>query len=578
MAKEMAPWDRSALYQVYPLSFNEHEEREPQRGNGSIRGITEKLPYLIELGVDAIWISPPYPSPMKDAGYDISHFTDIHPDLGTLEDFDELVAKCHENGIRVMMDFIPNHSSDQHEWFQKSRHREAGYEDFYIWNAGKKDENGNLIYGEDGRPLVPNNWGSVFSKPNRKARDRGEMPHLRDDEWTPPISAWQWDEERGEYYLHLFAKEQPDLNWKNDRVAQVMLDNMRFWIERGVDGFRMDAFNHAAKNHDFPDEPINEAYNEQDYDNPFDQLRLENSSNYMPEYHRILKLFCGVAREYRAQGRDIRFVIESYVGEAMLREINAIDPEIATTFNFGSFRMPWNATLRKMQMDYYYQTIGDKNIPNQVNGNHDNPRLATRYGDEAARSMAVTMLFSRGMRVIYNGEELGLHDGDVPEHRMQDPNGLRDGARTPMIWDHTKPNSGFSYAESSRLWLPVNEKDFALAASRQEQDNRSSLALYRAAIRLCRELPAVRDGEQISLDNSNPKHVFAYERNNGHDRTVVVTNCTPEYQQAEVGASVIGRAVLSSIDVEQLTEEQKSIASNVVSLRPHEAIVIVPER
>lgn len=569
MAKEFAPWNQTVLYQVYPWSFKEDEGHKPQRGNGSIGGIIEELPYLIDLGVDAIWVSPPYPGPMKDAGYDISDFTDIHPELGTLEDFDKLAEKCHENGIRVMLDFIPNHTSDQHEWFQKSRRREPGYEDFYIWHPGKLDENGIRV--------PPNNWASKFSKQNRLARDRGEMPWLKPSDWTPPISAWTWDELRGEYYLHKFIVEQPDLNWQNNHVAQAMLDSMRFWCDRGVDGFRMDAFNHAAKNYDFIDEPINEAYDEQQYANPYYQLKIENSGNYMPEYKRILKLFAGLAREYQEKGRDIQFVIESYMDKERLWQANDVDPEVATTFNFEAFRMPWDARLRKEQADRYYATIDPRSTPNQLNGNHDNPRLASRLGDGAARAAAMMNLFLPGMRVIYNGEELGLHDGDVPQDRLQDPSDLRDGARMPIIWDDAKPNAGFSKATSEDLWLPINEADLELSVARQECDPKSSLALYRAATHLCRELPVLREGRYIPADTSNP-NIFAFARSTGGDHAFILTNFSDEMQPVRIheSLSLAYKVLLTSIDVHEEPRPDVHLHDSSLQLRPNESIVIVP--
>ncbi len=577
MSQEVAPWNNTVLYQVYPWSFKEDEERQPQRGNGSIRGITEELPYLIDLGVDAIWISPPYPGPMKDAGYDISNFTDIHPDLGTLEDFDELVARCHENGVRVMLDFIPNHTSDQHEWFQKSRDREPGFEDWYIWHPGKKDEQGDLILGQDDRPLVPNNWASVFSKPNKQARLRGEMPWLRDDEWTPPISAWQWDDTRQEYYLRTFAKEQPDLNWGNERVVEAMLDNVRFWLDRGVDGFRMDAINHMAKDYTFPDDPINTAYSEDRNDNPYEQRVVTYSGNYMPEFRKQIRLFCDVLREEKYIGRHPRLILESYADESILREINGIDPEIATTFNFGAFRMPWDATMRKLQMDYYYKNIHEKGLANQVNGNHDNPRLATRLGGAAARAAAVMNLFLPGMRIIYNGEELGLHDATIPQNRMQDPNGLRDGARTPIIRDDTKPNAGFSMAAEEDLWLPINKNDLELAATRQRCDSKSSWALYKAAIRLCHNVPVLREGKYVPADTDNPD-VLAFVRSTGSDHAFVLTNFSDEMQPVRVpqSLSLAYRAILSSIDVEEDLQQDIYLHDQSLKLRPNELIIAVP--
>lgn len=553
---------------MYPWTFYEHAGREPQRGHGSIRGIEERLPYLETLGVNAIWLSPFYPSPMIDGGYDIADFKDIHPDLGTLEEFDSLVRSAHRRHIKLMVDFIPNHSSDMHEWFQKSRRREEGYEDWYIWHPGQTDDRGNR------RP--PNNWASVFSMPQRQARARGEMPELRDDEWTPPLSAWQWDDLRGEYYLHSFAVEQPDLNWSNPYVREAMKDVMRFWLDRGVDGFRIDAVNHIGKNMDLPDEEVNTAYNEQWNDNPYDQIIRHHSCNYPKTLHEYVWEMTQVLKDEMYEHRDLRIILEAYMGESDLRDLDAIAPEVASTFNFGGLMAPWEAAGRKIQMDYYYERLLRDAVPNQVNGNHDKSRLATRLGDEPARAAAVMSLFLPGMRFIYNGEELGLVDAELPEDRLKDPNGLRDPERTPIPWDDTLPNDGFSRASPKDLWLPVNCADSHKAVNRQEKDERSSLNLYRAAIRLSRELPAALSGRYRSLWTDNDQ-VMAYGREDSEsgDQLIVLINFNKEHSmEVRVPEShfVIGEAVLSSRDV---TQSVRRVDLRVgVELAPSEALVI----
>jgi alpha-glucosidase len=575
MSKEKVPWNQAVLYQVYPWTFKEDEERAPQLGNGSIRGIIEKLPYLMDLGVNAIWVSPPYPGPMHDAGYDTTDITDIHPDLGAIQDFDDLLNECHENGLRVMLDFIPNHTSEEHEWFVKSRNREPGFENHYIWHPGKKDEKGHFVRDENGRPLVPNNWLSVFSKPNKQARLRGEMPELRDDERTPGVSAWKWDDLRDEYYLHMFETEQPDLNWHNDTVVKAMQDSMHFWLEKGVDGFRMDAVNHMAKDFTYRDDRIDTSYNEHDNDNPADQLLWEHRSNYMPEYRRDFDFFREVARDTRYEDRDIFLLIESYVGESVLHEINNWDPEVATTFNFGGMRMDWDAIKVKIQMDYYYENVPSEGVPNTVNGNHDNSRLASRLGDAAARAAAVKNLMSKGMCIIYNGEELGLHDAYVPPERIQDPNGLRDMARTPIIWDDEKPNGGFSHADPDKTWLPWNEADKHLSVTKQQNDPHSSFALYKAAIKLRSEVNAIRDGDYVSLHTDNDQ-VLAFGRKAGHDQSIILINFSPYIQHVNISGQPfsLGKSVLSSVDVTR--NMQPVYLEHGVHLQPDEARVIVP--
>lgn len=563
------PWKQTILYQLYPWTFNEDKQRQPQKGNGTIRGIIEKVPYLAEVGVSALWLCPPYPGPMYDNGYDIADFVAIHPELGTMDDFDDLVKACHENSIRLMLDFIPNHSSETHEWFQKSRRRLDGYDDWYIWHPGKRDEHGN--------PIPPNNWPAIFSAPNRQARDEGKMPWLKDDDVTPAISAWRWDELRGEYYLGSFSKEQPDLNWENPDVREAMKNNMRFWIDRGVDGFRMDAVNHMAKNRSFEDEERDPTFDEKGSSkhshNPYYQFKHRNSSNYPERLFFYVREFCSVLRDEKYKDRDLQMVLESYLDDDMLAEINNIDPEKTFTFNFGPFYMPWKADIRQQQMDEYYKNFPNGGIPNQVFGNHDNPRLATRFGDDAARAMAVMGFMAPGMNIVYSSEELGLHNADIPPEKCMDQLAFRDGQRTPIIWDDTEPNAGFSNAKREELWLPINEEDLLLVVSRQRHDPKSFFSLYKTAARLRLELPAIRDGQYVPLKRDND-NVIVYGRNSDEQQAVVLVNCTDDAQTVKITDSFSeGNVVLSSSDV--VENLGSAHLQQGVTLRPNEAVVIV---
>lgn len=563
------PWNQVVLYQLYPWSFNEDKERTPQRGNGSIQGIIDKIPYLVDVGITGLWVCPPYSGPMYDNGYDIADYIGIHPELGSMDDFDELVKACHENGIRIMLDFIPNHSSDTHEWFQKSRRRLDGFDDWYIWHPGKKDA--------DGKPIPPNNWPAIFSAANRQARDEGKMPWLKDDEPTPAISAWRWDELRGEYYLGSFSVEQPDLNWENPEVREAMKDNMRFWIDRGVDGFRMDAVNHMAKNRNLEDEEIDPTFDEKAGSkhsrNPYYLYKHINSSNYPERLFFYVRELCSVVRDEKYKDRNLQMVLESYLDDDMLAEINNIDPQHTFTFNFGPFYMDWDAQTRQKQMDEYYANFPQGGIPNQVFGNHDNPRLATRFGDNPARAMAVMGLLAPGMNVIYSSEELGLHNANIPPEKCMDQLAFRDGQRTPIIWDDTQPNAGFSNADSEDLWLPINKDDLNISVVRQQNDPVSFLALYKAAIRMRAELPAIRDGEYSSLTTDNTD-VLAYSRKSDDQEAIILVNFTDKPQHVTpVGSFTSGDVVLSSVDV---VENPHSVAINDgVDLRPDEALVIV---
>ncbi len=574
MTKKDSEWRQAVVYQVYPWTFLEDSKRTPQKGVGSLQGITNKLAYIRdELGADVVWLNPIYPSPMKDAGYDITDYCDIHPDLGKLKDFDELVESAHKLNLKVMIDFVPNHTSDQHEWFQKSRRREEDFEDWYIWHPGKKDKDGKLVMGANGRPEVPNNWACVFSIPNKRRREAGEFPELKKSDWTPPVSAWQWDDERGEYYMRSFSVEQPDLNWSNPRVREEMKKVLRFWLDRGVDGFRLDAVNWIGKNMNFADEQVDEAYNENDYDNPYDQLMRFNSCGYPEALHRYVWEMCEVIRDERYEHRDLRMIMEAHMGESELRELNDIAPDVATTFNFGAMKLKWGALQRRIQLSYYYENLDKDSIGNQVNGNHDTSRIATRLGDDTARAVAVLNLFLPGMKFIYNGEELGLHDADIPHSRMRDhENGFRDAERTPIVWNDNEKNAGFSMADEKDLWLPVNQNDIGISLNHQIVDPLSSFNLYKKAIALTKKLTAAREGRYQSLSNDNSE-VFAFERRHEEERLLVAVNFSDRLQHVDITTDFKnGKQIFSSIYVDQHLSDID--VTNGVQLEPNEAIVI----
>lgn len=402
------------------------------------------------------------------------------------------------------------------------------------------------------------------------------MPWLKDDELTPAISAWRWDELRGEYYLGSFSKEQPDLNWENPDVREAMKENMRFWIDRGVDGFRMDAVNHMAKNRSFEDEERDPTFNENEgtkhSHNPYYQFKHKNSSNYPDRLFFYVRELCSVVRDEKYRDRHLQMVLESYLDDDMLAEINNIDPEHTFTFNFGPFYMPWDAQVRQKQMDDYYANFPEGGIPNQVFGNHDNPRLATRFGDDVARSMAVMGLMAPGMNIIYSSEELGLHNADIPPEKCMDQLAFRDGQRTPIIWDDSQLNAGFSNAHKEQLWLPINEDDLHLSVVRQQNDPVSYLSLYKSAIRLRDELPAIREGKYVAVASNN-RDVLSFVRDSNGQRALVLVNFSNQPQHVSPEATFdTGDIVLSSIDVNQ---NPRSIHySDGIELRPNEAVVI----
>ena len=562
------PWSQRVMYYPYVPTYYEDSARE-QKGIGSIRGITEKLSYLNEdVGVDAVWPSPFYKSPMLDGGYDVDDHMDVNPDFGTIADVEELVQSCHSRDMRIIFDYVSNHTTITHPWFQASRKREPGYEDFYHWNAGRRDKDGN--------PTLPNNWPSRFSEPNKKARERGEFPDLAPNEPTPAVPMWQWDDVRGEYYMRTFIKEQADLNWNNPSVEKAMLDVMRFWREKGVDGYRIDAVNHMAKDPSLADEQRNPNYNEQESDNPMEQWTEDHYCNYWPLLEKYITKMCEVLEH--DGGRDPFILLESYATAERLHKMTNIKPHLAATFNFVVMASKWDAGTRKKLIEEYLSNLPKGAIPNHVNGNMDNSRTATVLGDAAARSAGMINIMLPGMTIIHNGEELGLHNGRVPADRIKDPNGFRDDYRTPMIWDDSLPNAGFSRAAEGDLYLPINKNDLHLSAERQKRDSKSTLRMYRAAIELSRVESALVDGKYVPLETTNP-NVYAFARANGDDHAVVMTNFSNSTQSVAIrnGQTRSYNSRISSVDVVDNNVHNIALHRGL-ELKPNESIVLTPKR
>jgi len=451
---KMLWWQTGIIYQVYPRSFQDSNGD----GIGDLRGVVHRLGYLQWLGVTAIWLSPVYPSPMADFGYDVSDYTDIDPLFGSLDDLDELLREAHSRNIRIILDLVPNHTSDRHPWFLESRSsRSSAKRDWYIWKDAQAD----------GSP--PNNWLSVFGGP-----------------------AWEWDETTGQYYYHAFLKEQPDLNWRNPEVQQAMFDVMRFWLDRGVDGFRVDVTWHLIKDDLLRDNPVNPDY--QQHMATYEQLLPVYSTDH-PEVHDIV--------------RKMRDVLDAYHERVMISEIYLpIDRLVAyygqqndgahLPFNFLLLAVPWDSLKVAAAIDQYEATIPKDGWPNWVLGNHDQPRLPSRIGSEQARVAAILLLTLRGTPTIYYGEELGMTDVPIPPEEVQDPQGLnmpdknlsRDPARTPMQWDDS-PNAGFS---TGKPWLRVSRSYKRVNVKMQRNDPSSYLTLYRRLIHLRQSEPSLMYG------------------------------------------------------------------------------------
>jgi len=475
-------WQSGVIYQIYPRSFQDTNGD----GVGDLPGIERRLDYLAELGVDAIWISPIFPSPMVDFGYDVADYTGIHAMFGSLADFDRLLAAAHARGLKLLLDFVPNHSSDQHPWFLESRSsRTNPKRDWYIWRDP----------APDGGP--PNNWISDFGGP-----------------------AWQYDELTGQYYYHAMLREQPDLNWRNPDLRAAMLDAMRFWFDRGVDGFRIDILWHMIKHAEFPANPVNP-----DWRPGMPQMNqvLQVHSTDQPEVFEIVAEMRALADRY---GERV-LVGEIYLPVERLMAYYGKDGEgVHLPFNFQLIDAPWNArALHKMVQDYE-AALPSRGWPNWVLGNHDRPRIATRVGEAQARVAAMLLLTMRGTPTIYYGDELGLTDVSIPAEQVQDPRELRepglgfgrDPARTPMPWDRS-PNAGFTTAEP---WLPLNLDWHNRNAAAETDDRGSMLSLHRDLLRLRRTHPALSIGDVRLLEADGD--VLAYERSDGRNRIVIALN------------------------------------------------------
>ncbi|MEJ7585613.1 MAG: alpha-amylase family glycosyl hydrolase, partial [Acidimicrobiales bacterium] len=418
-------------------------------GIGDLDGIRARLDHLSWLGVDALWLSPFYPSPMADFGYDVSDYCGVDPIFGTLDDFDRLLAEAHERSIRIVIDWVPNHTSDQHPWFMASRSsRDDPHRDWYIWRTGDRDS-------------VPNNWRAAFA---------------------PDAPAWTFDEDSGQWYLHLFLPEQPDLNWAKPEVEAAMHDTLRFWLERGVDGFRMDVIHAIGKDPALPDNPAEVAAL------PHSMLNDHSST------HGLL--------------RRIRSVLEEYDGDRMMvGEVFLLDTatvatyygtgdELHLSFNFPPLFTRWRADKWQKRLQEVADHVEPRGgWPTWVLSNHDNVRHRSRYGSEArARAAAVLLLSLRGTPFLYAGEELGSEDAVVTVDQAVDPGG-RDGCRAPIPWDAT-PQHGWG---TTKPWLPWSPEPDLRNADTLRDDAGSILHLYRRILTARRGSPALQQGEQRSL-------------------------------------------------------------------------------
>ncbi|KQT46570.1 alpha-amylase [Methylobacterium sp. Leaf456] len=477
-------WQSGTVYQVYPRSFQDTDGD----GVGDLAGITARLDHLAWLGVDALWISPFFRSPMADFGYDVADYCAIDPLFGTLDDFDALIAEAHRRKLKVILDFVPNHSSIEHPWFAESRaSRTSEKRDWYIWRDP----------GPDGGP--PNNWLSNFGGP-----------------------AWTKDEATGQYYYHAFLAEQPDLNWRNPAVRAAMHDVLRFWLERGVDGFRVDVIWHLIKDEGFRDNPSNPDFAP---DRPGIERFSQVFSCDRPEVIEVISGMRSVLREYgeRVLIGEIYLPIErlvAYYGP----DLTAAD----LPFNFQLLETSWRADAVAALVAEYEAALPEGGWPNWVLGNHDRPRIAARVGDAQARVAAMLLLTLRGTPTLYYGDEIGIGHVPIPADRVQDPweknepGHGRDPVRTPMQWDEG-PNAGFSTVEP---WLPLTVDRERRNVDALRDDSRSILTLYRRLLSLRRDHAALSVGgwRGLALAPDLAAEIFAYERFEGAESLRILLN------------------------------------------------------
>ncbi|HET9588548.1 MAG TPA: alpha-amylase family glycosyl hydrolase [Anaerolineales bacterium] len=507
-------WQTGVIYQIYPRSFQDSNDD----GIGDLPGITQRLDYLSDtLGVDAVWLSPIYPSPMHDFGYDVADYTDIHPLFGTLADFDRLLEEMHRRGLKLILDLVPNHTSDEHPWFVESRgSRDNPKRDWYIWRDP----------APDGGP--PNNWLSHFGGP-----------------------AWTFDERTGQYYLHQFLKQQPDLNYRNPDVVEAMLDVMRFWLDRGVDGFRVDVIGLMMKDPLFRDEPLNPAW---DGIRPFARLQHIYTAN-LPEVH---ELICRM-RDLLDSYDDRMMVGETYVPNDELVKYYGTPErrECHLPFNFQLILARWDAAGVRKMVDDYEAVLPADAWPNWVLGNHDQHRLATRVGPDQARVANMLLLTLRGTPTCYYGDEIGMQNVAIPLEKIQDPPAVnqpeiahlvgRDPERTPMQWD-ASPNADFS-PPGVETWLPLAPDYEVVNVEKQLQDPYSMLNFFRELLAYRKNSPALRVGDYRSLDAGSAEaqaNCFIYERQAGDRRALVALNFSREEQHLSFPDMGTGTIVLST--------------------------------
>ena len=579
-------WKEAVVYQVYPRSFNDANGD----GIGDLKGITEKLPYLAKLGINVIWLSPVFDSPNVDNGYDISDYFAIMSDFGTMEDFDEMLETAHKHGIKILMDLVANHTSDEHPWFKESRSsKDNPYRDYYIW----KDPKG---FDEDGNPIPPNNWASEFGGP-----------------------AWEWDEATGQFYLHIFFKEQPDLNWENEKVREDLYSMVRWWLDKGVDGFRLDAINIISKPEGYPDDPSTD-YEKHTSSIPF---VISNGTMVHPWMKELTRETFSrydvmtVGETSATSPEDAKLWAGYHTGELnMIFHFDHMGVDNDPNGNLGGkwSYAPYKLTELKRILNDWQTTLEGNAWGSLYWNNHDQPRVVSRFGNDSdefrtlsAKQLATTLHFMQGTPYIYQGEELGMtnvkfdsiedyRDGDsirfyedmhVDHKRLSHEEAMqaiyikgRDNARTPVQWD-ASANGGFS-PEGVTPWIAVNPNYPAINAEAVLADEDSIFYHYQQLVALRRGklkdlmvYASFAPVDSVQVPHNEDEAVYAYTRTGGADGSpaneslLVVSNFTAEEQERDF--AVLSEAREAGARVELVSSNYKDDAGS--TLRPYEAKV-----
>lgn len=523
------------FYQIYPLSFKDSNND----GVGDIRGIIEKLDYLQDgtdnsLGIGAVWLSPIYKSPMRDCGYDVSDYYSIDSIFGTMEDFDRLITEAHKRNIKVIMDFVPNHTSSEHPWFVESRSsRDNPKRGWYKWRDPTPDGK------------TPNDWGSIFGG-----------------------SAWTYDALSGQYYFHQFLDSQPDLNWQSPGLKKEMEKVLKFWLDRGVDGFRVDALYSIVDDGYLKNNSGHSEYNSSTYKNT-PPVAVNGNDYKKSELKEFILWLCSVVSKYKEK----IIINEVYLNQPELLQLYKLSDsyDFCMPFNFGLFNRPWSAASYKEFVDKNESLIGKKYTTNYVLGNHDVSRLATRVGSERARLLAMLLLALPGMPFIYYGEELGMKDGVMPVNKRDSFGRFdysfnlgRDPERTPMQWgeehDHFTP-------VNVKPWLPIAENYAERNVDAESKDPLSFFNLYKLLIHLRNKTEVIKSGKYESV-SSKDENLFIFARTDNKQKVYVVLNFAEK--EIDIPDNLKTLAIHAST---HMNTAIGTVAGEKKKLRPHEGLI-----